>query len=53
MADALRLVIAAGANPYAQSRDHLLDALGRLLAAGVAAGTRPARRRPPPTCWPA
>ncbi|MFF4875931.1 TetR/AcrR family transcriptional regulator [Micromonospora sp. NPDC000668] len=39
MADALRLVIAAGANPYAQSRDRLLEALGRLLAAGVAAGS--------------
>ncbi|MGV9214918.1 TetR/AcrR family transcriptional regulator [Micromonospora sp. RB23] len=38
MADALRLVIASGANPYAQSRDLLLAALGQLLAAGVAAG---------------
>jgi AcrR family transcriptional regulator len=38
MADALRLVIASGANPYAQSRDLLLAALGQLLAAGVATG---------------
>ncbi|MET8280847.1 helix-turn-helix domain-containing protein [Micromonospora sp. NPDC005174] len=39
MADALRLVIATGANPYAQSRDLLLAALGRLLGAGAAAGS--------------
>ncbi|WP_328344200.1 TetR/AcrR family transcriptional regulator [Micromonospora sp. NBC_00421] len=39
MADALRLVVAAGTNPYAQSRDLLMAALTRLLAAGVAAGT--------------
>ncbi|MEG3637562.1 TetR/AcrR family transcriptional regulator [Micromonospora palythoicola] len=39
MADALRLVIAAGTNPFAQSRDRLLAALDRLLAAGAAAGT--------------
>ncbi|MFI7023642.1 TetR/AcrR family transcriptional regulator [Micromonospora sp. NPDC049900] len=39
MADALRLVIAAGANPYAQSRDRLLGAIGLLLEAGAAAGT--------------
>ncbi|SCG46240.1 TetR/AcrR family transcriptional regulator [Micromonospora humi] len=39
MADALRLVIASGANPYAHSRDRLLAALNDLLAAGVAAGT--------------
>ncbi|MFF0721021.1 TetR/AcrR family transcriptional regulator [Verrucosispora sp. NA02020] len=39
MADALRLVIAAGANPYAQSRDRLLGAIGLLLDAGAAAGT--------------
>ncbi|MGC5018233.1 TetR/AcrR family transcriptional regulator [Micromonospora sp. DT47] len=38
MADALRLVIASGANPYAQSRDLLVAALTRLLAAGAAAG---------------
>ncbi|WBB54304.1 TetR/AcrR family transcriptional regulator [Verrucosispora sp. WMMD573] len=39
MADALRLVIAAGTNPFAQSRDRLLAAVTRLLAAGAAAGT--------------
>lgn len=39
MADALRLVIASGANPYAQSRDRLVAALNLLLAAGGAAGT--------------
>ncbi|MEW2381923.1 helix-turn-helix domain-containing protein [Micromonospora sp. NPDC047707] len=39
MADALRLVIAAGTNPYAQSRDRLVAALTRLLSAGAAAGT--------------
>ncbi|MDG4756798.1 hypothetical protein [Micromonospora sp. WMMD710] len=39
MADALRLVIASGANPYVQSRDRLLEALGRPLTAGGAAGT--------------
>ncbi|MFE9692678.1 TetR/AcrR family transcriptional regulator [Micromonospora sp. NPDC005806] len=39
MADALRLAIASGANPYAHSRDRLLEALGRLLTAGAAAGT--------------
>ncbi|MDG4799496.1 TetR/AcrR family transcriptional regulator [Micromonospora sp. WMMD980] len=39
MADALRLAIASGANPYAHSRDRLLAALDALLAAGVAAGT--------------
>jgi AcrR family transcriptional regulator len=39
MADALRLVIAAGANPYAQSRDRLLGAIGLLLDAGAATGT--------------
>ncbi|MEU5552307.1 TetR family transcriptional regulator [Micromonospora sp. NPDC047793] len=39
MADALRLVIAAGANPYAESRDRLLGAIGLLLDAGAAAGT--------------
>ncbi|MEE3917992.1 hypothetical protein V2I01_02990 [Micromonospora sp. BRA006-A] len=31
-------MIASGANPYAQSRDRLLAALGALLAAGAAAG---------------
>jgi AcrR family transcriptional regulator len=39
MADALRALIASGANPYQDSRARLLDALGTLLAAGVAAGT--------------
>ncbi|NLU77395.1 TetR/AcrR family transcriptional regulator [Micromonospora sp. HNM0581] len=39
MADALRLVIAAGTNPFAQSRDRLLTALTRLLAAGATTGT--------------
>ncbi|GGO19970.1 TetR family transcriptional regulator [Microbispora rosea subsp. aerata] len=39
MADALRTVIASGANPYAHSRDRLLGAIGTLLDAGVAAGT--------------
>jgi AcrR family transcriptional regulator len=39
MADALRLVIAAGTNPFAQSRDRLLTAVDRLLAAGATAGT--------------
>ncbi|MET8233766.1 helix-turn-helix domain-containing protein [Micromonospora sp. NPDC005298] len=39
MADALRLVIASGANPYAHSRDRLLEALGRLLGASVADGS--------------
>ncbi|MFF5171961.1 TetR/AcrR family transcriptional regulator [Micromonospora sp. NPDC000089] len=39
MADALRQVIATGANPFAQSRDLLVGALARLLTAGAAAGT--------------
>ncbi|PWU46549.1 TetR family transcriptional regulator [Micromonospora globispora] len=39
MADALRLAIASGANPYAHSRDRLLAALGLLLEAGAGAGT--------------
>ncbi|MDM4720087.1 TetR/AcrR family transcriptional regulator [Micromonospora sp. WMMA1363] len=39
MADALRMVIAAGANPYAQTRDRLVTAMTRLLVAGAAAGT--------------
>ncbi|MGS2618351.1 TetR/AcrR family transcriptional regulator [Micromonospora sp. LZ34] len=46
MADALRLVIAAGANPYAQSRDRLLGALTRLLDAAAAAGAVRADVRP-------
>ncbi|GGO06447.1 TetR/AcrR family transcriptional regulator [Microbispora bryophytorum] len=39
MADALRAVIASGANPYAHSRDRLIGAIGTLLDAGGAAGT--------------
>jgi AcrR family transcriptional regulator len=39
MADALRAVIAAGGNPYAESRGRLLGALNELLAAGAAAGS--------------
>ncbi|MGW5263727.1 TetR/AcrR family transcriptional regulator [Microbispora sp. NPDC004025] len=39
MADALRAVIAAGANPYENSRDLLLGAIGTLLGAGAEAGT--------------
>lgn len=38
MSDALRVVIAAGVNPYAQSRDLLTGAIAALLKAGVAAG---------------
>jgi AcrR family transcriptional regulator len=38
MADALRAVVAAGANPYATSRDQLVAAVSALLAAGAAAG---------------
>jgi hypothetical protein len=34
MADALRMVIASGGNPYAQSRDRLIEAVTVLLAAG-------------------
>ena len=39
MAAALKVVIAAGGNPYAHSRDRMLAALDGLLAAGVRAGT--------------
>jgi AcrR family transcriptional regulator len=39
MADALRVVIASGGTPYAQSRDRLLTAIGTLLKAGHEAGT--------------
>lgn len=39
MADALRVVIASGGNPYAQSRDLLAAAITTLLGAGAAAGT--------------
>ncbi|MFC1408039.1 TetR/AcrR family transcriptional regulator [Streptacidiphilus sp. N1-12] len=38
MADALRLVIASGGNPFAQSRDRMLAAIGELLRAGAEAG---------------
>src|ERR1700737_1300677 len=38
MADALRMVIASGGNPYAQSRESLLEAIGALLKAGAAQG---------------
>lgn len=39
MADALRLVIVSGGDPYAHSRDLLVAALTPLLEAGVRAGT--------------
>jgi AcrR family transcriptional regulator len=39
MADALRAVIASGVNPYAESRDRLLAAVGTLLDAAVEQGT--------------
>ncbi|MDH2428913.1 helix-turn-helix domain containing protein [Sphaerisporangium sp. TRM90804] len=39
MADALRAVIATGGDPYAHSRDRLVDALTTLLRAGAAART--------------
>ncbi|MGS2642700.1 TetR/AcrR family transcriptional regulator [Streptosporangium sp. G12] len=39
MADALHAVIASGGNPYAQSRDRLVEAMTTLLRAGAAAGT--------------
>jgi hypothetical protein len=39
MAGALRVVIASGGNPYAHSRDRLLDAVRTLLAAGGEAGS--------------
>jgi AcrR family transcriptional regulator len=38
LADALRALIATGANPYAQSRTRLLDAIGSLLDAAKTAG---------------
>ncbi|GIF96267.1 TetR/AcrR family transcriptional regulator [Catellatospora citrea] len=46
MADALRAVIASGGNPFAQSRDRLLGAVGTLLDAATAAGTVRADVRP-------
>jgi AcrR family transcriptional regulator len=39
MADALRVVIASGVNPYAESRDRMVAAMSTLLEAGAAAGT--------------
>jgi AcrR family transcriptional regulator len=39
MADALRAVIASGGDPYAHSRDRLIEALDMLLTAGIGAGT--------------
>ena len=39
MADALRAVIASGGNPFAQSRESLLAAIGTLLRAGAADGS--------------
>jgi AcrR family transcriptional regulator len=38
MKEALRAVMASGANPFAHSRDRLVEALDLLLRAGVAAG---------------
>ncbi|MEU9131056.1 helix-turn-helix domain-containing protein [Kitasatospora sp. NPDC048540] len=39
MADALRALVESGVNPYARSRELMLEALTSLLAAGVEAGT--------------
>lgn len=39
MADALRAVVASGGNPFAASRERMVDALSSLLTAGAAAGT--------------
>jgi AcrR family transcriptional regulator len=39
MADALHAVIASGGNPFAESRDRMVDAITTLLKAGSAAGT--------------
>jgi AcrR family transcriptional regulator len=39
MSDALRVVIASGGNPYAESRARLLGAISTLVEAAVAAGT--------------
>lgn len=39
IADALRVVIASGGNPFAQSRDRMLAAVTTLLEAGAAAGS--------------
>jgi AcrR family transcriptional regulator len=39
MADALRAVVASGGNPFAQSRERLITAVGTLLTAGGTAGS--------------
>jgi AcrR family transcriptional regulator len=39
MKDALRAVVASGGNPFAHSRDRLVEALDLLLRAGAEAGT--------------
>jgi AcrR family transcriptional regulator len=39
MADALRAVVASGGNPFAHSRDRMIEALGDLLRAGAEKGT--------------
>ena len=39
MAEALRAVLASGGNPFADSRERLLEAIGSLLRAGAEAGT--------------
>jgi AcrR family transcriptional regulator len=39
MAEALRTVIASGGNPFAQSRESLLEAIDSLLKAGAAQGS--------------
>ena len=38
LTDAIRVVVSAGGNPYARSRERLDEALGALLAAAVAVG---------------
>jgi AcrR family transcriptional regulator len=38
MAEALRRVVASGGNPFAESRESLLEAIGSLLKAGAARG---------------
>ena len=38
MADALRAVVASGGNPFTESRERLVGAVGALLAAGAADG---------------
>jgi hypothetical protein len=38
MAEALRMVIASGGNPHAQTRESLLEAIGSLLKAGADQG---------------